>query len=183
MIELQSITVNESEVVTLANGVMLIGSKLNGSRPSAITIRTERGEIEIADFAQICYSLEAARLVPTCEVAIWNGKAFIVGLPSIVMAGEGVSVKCDLFRKTDEDNGFYRTEWVDAGQRIFCIYESGIVAWNDAGEVLWHVRKFWDDVFTGVEADGLVFLMHDGQRIMINQSDGSRRTPPNLPPS
>ena len=182
MIEIQDIAVTENEALTLANGVSLVGCKLIGSRPNAITIRTESGELKIPDFSQPRYSPEAARLVPTCEVAIWNGKAFIVGLPSVVVAGGGEAVKCDFFRKTDEDNGFYRTEWVDAAQRIFCIYESGIVAWANAGEVLWHVRKFWDDVFTGVQADCLLFVTHDGQKFIIDQSNGSRKPPADSSP-
>jgi hypothetical protein len=143
-----------------------------------MTIRTESSEIEIADFADGRFRTEVNCLLPTVEVVIWKSKAFIVGLPSVVIAAGGVLLKHDLFRNGGEDTGFYKTEWLDAGQRIFCIYESGIAAWNDNGDILWHVRKYWDDVFTGAEADGLTFVMHDGQKIMINQADGSRKLPP-----
>lgn len=177
MIELQDILLKEGEVVTVANGVKLIGSKPNGSRPSAITIRAESGEIEIANFAEMRFSPEAAGLVPICEVAIWKGHAFIVGLPAVVIAGGGAPLKCDLFRRIGEDAGFYKTEWVEAGQRIFCIYESGIAAWNEGGQELWHIRKSWDDVFMSAEADRLVLVRHDGQRILIDPSDGSQDPP------
>lgn len=80
--------------------------------------------------------------------------------------------------KDGEDTGFYKIEWLESGQRLFRIYQSGIVAWNEGGQVLWHIRKSWDDMFIGAEAEGLVFVMHDGQRTIIDQSDGSRRPPP-----
>ena len=182
MIANQDILVIEGEGVTLANGVKLIGSKSNGSRPNAITIRAENGEINVADFAEMRFSSEAAGLVPTCEVAIWKGFAFIVGLPAIVIAGDGVPVMRELFRRSGEDTGFYKTEWLEAGKRLFCIYESGIAAWNEGGQELWHIRKSWDDVFTGAESDKLVLMRHDGQRIVIDPSDGSQESPPDSPP-
>jgi hypothetical protein len=178
VIDHQDILVNEGETITLANGVKLIGSKPSGSRPNAITIRAENGEIIIADFAEMRFSSEAAGLVPTCEVAIWKGHAFIVGLPAVVIAGDGVPVKCELFRRSGEDTGFYKTEWLEAGKRLFCIYESGIAAWNEGGQELWHIRKSWDDVFTGADADRLVLMRHDGQRIVVNSSDGSQEPTP-----
>jgi hypothetical protein len=182
MIAPQDILVKEGEAVTLANGVKLIGSRPNGSRPNAITIRTENGEINIADFAEMRFSSETAGLVPTCEVAIWKGHAFIAGLPAVVIAGDGVPVKCELFRRGGEDTGFYKTEWLEAGQRLFCIYESGIAAWNQGGQELWHIRKSWDDVFTRADADQLVLIRHDGQRVVIDPTDGSQEPPPNSPP-
>jgi hypothetical protein len=104
-----------------------------------------------------------------CEVVIWNGVALIVGLPSVVVAARGRLARCDFFRKADEDSGFYRTQWVDGGQVLFCIYESGVIAWNDVGEVLWHVPKFWDDIFVEFDAGGLVFMAHGGEKFIINQ--------------
>lgn len=182
MIDLQDILVKEGEVVTLSNGVKLIGSKPSGSRPSAITIRAESDEIEVASFAEMRFSSESAGLVPTCEVAIWKGHAFIVGLPAVVIAGGGAPLKCDLFRRVGEDSGFYKTEWWEAGQRLFCIYESGVAAWNEGGQELWHLRKSWDDVITGVGTERLVLVRHDGQRIIINPSDGSQEPPPDPAP-
>ena len=182
MIEPQDILVKEGEVVTLANGAKLIVLKVNGSRPSAITIGTEGGEIEIADFAGGRFSTEVNCLVPTCEVVIWSGKAFIVGLPAIVVAGRNAPLKCDLFRNAGEDTGFYATEWKEIGERLFCIYESGVMAWSLDGVMLWHVRKSWDEVFSGVEANGLILIMEDGRKILIDQTDGSRIPPPYSPP-
>jgi hypothetical protein len=174
VIDVQDRLISEGEVVCLSNGVMLMVPKVNGSRPSAVTIKSDIAELEIVDFAQGRFSANVNCLVPVVEVVIWEGKAFIVGLPSIVIAGSGNLLKVDLFRKREEDTGFYMTEWMEFGQRLICVYESGIVAWSEDGHELWHIRKYWDDIFTGVEAGQLVLLREDGQRIIIDPSGGAR---------
>lgn len=182
MIERQDVVIAGAGAITVATGVELICPKTNDSRPSAITIRTYGGEVTIADFAEPRCGRQADRMVPTCEVVVWNGRVFIIGLPSVVVAGDGAPVKCDLFRKAGEDRGFYATEWIEAGNRLFCIYESGILAWRDGAQPLWHVRKYWDDLLSGVEAGDLVFVTNDGGRFLIAQSDGSRSLPTDSPP-
>jgi len=181
MIERQDIVLKEEET-SLTNGVKLIVAKQDGSRPSAIAIKIEGGELEISSFAEGRFNSEAVGLVPTCEAVIWSGKAFIVGLPAIVVAGRNAPLKCDLFRNAGEDTGFYATEWKEIGERLFCIYESGVMAWSLDGVMLWHVRKSWDEVFSGVEANGLILIMEDGRKILIDQTDGSRIPPPYSPP-
>jgi hypothetical protein len=176
MIALQDISFREGEIITLSNGVILVGSKPKRSL-SDIKIQTESREIEIANFAELSLSLEAGGL-PTCEVAIWKGVAFIVGFTAIVVVSEGEILKCDLFRKQNDDCGFYKTEWLDAGHRLFCVYESGILAWNEGGQQLWHISKFWDDVFAGFEGERLVLMIEGGDRIVIDPSNGSQERHP-----
>jgi hypothetical protein len=178
MMELLDISVREGEVVVLASDVKLVVSKVNGSRPSAMTVKTDSSRIEIDNFAGGRFNTDVNSLIPTVEVLIWWKHVFIVGLPAIVIVSEGELLKCQLFRNVDEDTGFYRTEWLEVGQRLICVYESGILAWNEGGQQLWHISKFWDDVFAGFEGERLVLMIEGGDRIVIDPSNGSQERHP-----
>ncbi|GAA4788646.1 hypothetical protein [Lysobacter hankyongensis] len=175
MIDRQEVFIKHGDPVFLKNGVKLEVSASIASRPSAILISAENGTIEIPSFtdSQINNKFE---LMPIFEVVYWNDIAIIVGLPSIVIVYEKKLLKIDLFRKATDDSGFYAIEWLEDDDRLFCIYEGGIISFNRHGEILWHIQKAWDDIFTSFENGDFILMEPDGKIIGIDSSNGFRKT-------
>lgn len=174
MIDRQEVFIKHGDPVFLKNSVKLEVSALIASRPSAISISSAKGTIEIPSFtdAQINNKFE---LVPICEIVYWNDISIIVGLPAMVIAHEKNLLKIDLFRKNTDDSGFYVTEWLEDHGLLFCIYEGGIIAFNHHGAMLWHIQKAWDDIFTSFENGDFILMDSNGKIIAIDSSNGARK--------
>jgi hypothetical protein len=172
------------EPIVLQDGVRILVSGRVGSRAASVVISTSSGELALADFAEQRFDPKVGALTPFCEVVRWKRWIFILGLPEIVIAGPGVLLKCELFRKPTDDSGFYQSDWAEIGGRIFCIYEGGVVAIGSEGAVLWHIQKAWDDTFAGVRDGNLLMVEAKGQRVALDGTTGARMPPPpDSPPS
>ncbi len=168
------------KTLVLPNGVTLMPTLPRDTRPATVKITTADGEIDVVGFAGMRLSSEHARgkdrFHPVCEVVFWNGKALLVGMQSLVIAGTEQPLIEPLFRREDEDIGFYAFKWIELDDHLMCIYESGVIGFDADAKPRWHINKYWDDVFQGITQDGLLFEGFDEQPFVIDPVDGTRRS-------
>jgi hypothetical protein len=95
-------------------------------------------------------------------------------MPMIIASSTGLST-LSLYRKSDEDTGFYQVTWFEEKALLLGIYEGGIFSLNDSGKVLWHIEKAWNDVFVSVDKEELRFMGYDEACFSVNKVTGQRR--------
>lgn len=147
-------------------------------RPSKARISAGGDAVEIEGFADRQFDAKARDFVPICEVVRWGTLRILAGLPALVVAGPGGLQKHDLFRTDSEDAGFYQMQWAEAGDRLLCAYESGLMVFDKAGSVLWHRRKYWDDVFLGLEGTSVKLFTADEEDLVLELESGEPKQSP-----
>jgi hypothetical protein len=83
-----------------------------------------------------------------------------------------------LFRQADEDQGFYRQQILALSDGFVLIYESGAARIKHTGDVVWHERLAWDDIFLKKDDTKLYYSSEFGEFAphdwTIEMADGSR---------
>jgi hypothetical protein len=64
--------------------------------------------------------------------------------------------------------------WAECMDLLVGMYEGGILAIDPIGRVIWHCRKYWDDLFEGVEGNLLIFSGFEGSSFRIDARSGVR---------
>jgi hypothetical protein len=77
-----------------------------------------------------------------------------------------------LFRRL-EDTEYWTTKIIEDRQRIIIVYESGVLALDEDLKVRWHRKKFFNDVFVGVEGDILKFVQDHDTPWRMRAKDGA----------
>lgn len=144
------------------------------SGADSATINYGPNSVTLSDFAQKHYSFDENALIPQCTVVRWNELLVIEGLMHIATISSGSGINhTKLFRKINEDNGFYSFSWLLIKKKLIGIYESGVIAVNENGAVAWHIPKSWDDTLISKSEEKLTLLREDGSTVEIQLNDGS----------
>jgi hypothetical protein len=115
------------------------------------------------------------------ELALQHeGRVFvaIVGLYKVLFldfAALSIRERLSLYREEGDDRGFYRMQLHPLPDAFLVNYESGVAKLNAAGELAWHRKMVWNDVFVREEDGALLFkneLNPKGFHISI--ADGSK---------
>lgn len=104
----------------------------------------------------------------------------VVGLRSVFVvnfAQEKASEALQLFRKPEDDQGFYRLELFPWRDGLLTLYESGTFLLDCEGNVVWHQRLDWGDVLVRHDDEKLYFVGEADEETYewtITISDGTR---------
>lgn len=148
------------------------------SRRSKARISVGGDAVEIEGFADRQFDAKARDFVPVCEVVRWGVLRIVAGLPALVVAGPGGLHQHELFRTGSENAGFYQMQWAEAGDRLLCAYERGLMGFDATGSRLWHRRKYWDDVFLGLEGTSIKLFTADEEDLVLDLESGEPRQSP-----
>lgn len=77
-----------------------------------------------------------------------------------------------LFRQVG-DAEYWILQIVDQDDRLYLIYEGGVLALDDAFTKLWHVRKFFNDELVSIEKEALRFCRDHELKWFVRLTDGS----------
>jgi hypothetical protein len=171
MIEIEDRFLRPGELVSLGDRLEIVAMECEASQPADVFFHGYSNELEIKGFAGQRFDKTVERLAPSCEIATWRAVQIIVGLPSVVVCTPSSLKPHTLFRSPVDDTGFYNVQWTEANDSLFCVYESGILALDTLGVVIWHRRKYWDDTFVGMNGNELTLLSERGL-IVLNAITG-----------
>lgn len=114
-------------------------------------------------FAQCAVGEKTASLVGEVKIA-FQGEGqecvAIVGLDRVLFVdipAASVREVLRLYRENIDDRGFYRMQLHPLENSFVINYEGGVARVDDSGQVVWHRKMAWDDVFVRVEGTMLVF--------------------------
>lgn len=145
---------------------------------TVLTIRS------LAEYTSHLYQGDKLRVLPTISYAVMN-----VPQPSLALIGQFKVVLLDMRTQSvreiltlfnrDEfyDRGFRRQHLVPLEDGFLLIYESGVARLQANGQVLWHVRVFWDDLFQGQDSEFVYYWSESEGDWGLKVADGSKVKP------
>lgn len=149
--------------------------------PFAVSVHAFSHTLIYQRFAQCTIGSHPGSFVGSIEVALQReGYAFlaVVGLYMVLFfdfKAHRVREVMKLFREETDDQGFYRMQLHPLLDGFLINYESGVARVRETGEVAWHRKMVWNDVFVREEDSALLFkneLNPKGFHISIR--DGSK---------
>ncbi|HSX58705.1 MAG TPA: hypothetical protein VLF18_00765 [Tahibacter sp.] len=165
-----------SDTATVLGGSLVIRSKLNkGDRAADLIFEFRDGLILEKNFMDLRFNEASKKLVPILEVLWWGGCAVMIGLRVwLVLAGSPIAQvdRLELHRSASDDSGFYSLRFLEIDSVLIGVYEGGVVAVSNAGKIIWHRQKHWDDELLCVDGDRLVFLAENGRRFALDCGSG-----------
>lgn len=147
-----------------------------GDQPANLILKFEGGELIEQGFAGLRFDDNFKQLMPLVEIGQWKDLILVMGVKRwlIFKSDPPKPLRTiDLYRKRDEDTGFYRVTFNVCEQLLLAVYEGGVLAMSTKGDVLWHRKKHWDDELLQIEGKRLVFLSEAGERFALNCENGN----------
>lgn len=159
--------------------VLSVSAKLGkGDRPADVIFIFGKHEHSEKDFAELIFDVERGGMVPSIEIVKWSSLLVVAGIRRwIVFSDDGAQLcaRIELFRNSDDDSGFYQTNFQGCEKMLVGVYEGGVAGISDDGLMSWHVEKKWDDLLLSTDGGRLTFLMEGGGRYEIDCSTGERK--------
>ena len=132
-------------------------------------------------FAQSMVGKREMSFVGEVELAVRpEGRVFIaiVGLYKALFldfAEPSIRELLSLYREETDDRGFYRMQLHPLSDGFLINYESGVARVDATGEVAWHRKMVWNDVFVRGEEGALLFKNEINPKgFHISIADGSK---------
>lgn len=150
--------------------------RVKGDRPAKVVLMFNGGETIEPDFAGLRFDEESNQLMPLVEVGRWGNLVLVLGLrkwlifkasPMVLTSG------IELHRDTNDDTGFYRVDFHECEGLLIAIYEGGVMAITDTGEVVWHRKKHWDDELLEIQNGRVMLLAETGERFAFDCRNGT----------
>jgi hypothetical protein len=167
-----------SEAASVHGTPLLAAARLNkGDRPATIVFNLNGQEVVEESFAGLIFDNVKGSLVPSVEVVQWQSLFLVLGIRRWLIFKNAPIKQCrtlDLHRAASDDTGFYATEFQAYEELLMGIYEGGSVCISPSGEIMWHIEKYWDDIFLGIEESSLVFMIEGGARYAIDCKTGKK---------
>jgi hypothetical protein len=162
----------------ISSGLKLTFLKSERDLPCDISLSVSGVEYVLPKLACLVFDKDSKQFVPNIEVVSWgNDILVILGLAAWVIVsktqGKIIAVQ-KLQRNTIEDQGFYMTRWVEEEEILLGIYESGVMAINREGEVVWQITKSWDDCFLRIVKGQIEFQPEFGGNFGVNILTGEK---------
>lgn len=163
----------------LGTSDIYVSTRLNkGGRPADVLFRFGEESVVERSFAGLRFLSERNDLVPIFEFVQWKSLVIAIGLTRMLIFRANppsVLTSTQLFRAAREDTGFYSVRADAFGHTLIVLYESGIASVSGDGELLWHRKKYWDDIVTFVD-ENIVILEDDaGSETTIDCRTGELR--------
>jgi hypothetical protein len=102
----------------------------------------------------------------------------VVGLYKVLFldfAALSIRELLSLYREETDDRSFYRMQLHPLADSFLINYESGIARIADTGEVAWHRKMVWNDVYVKEEDGALLFKNEINPKgFLISFADGSK---------
>jgi hypothetical protein len=149
--------------------------------PLDLVIRAFEQKQTYQRFAQCMVGKHPISFVGEVELAInREGRIFVavVGLYKVLFlnfAALTIRELLTLYREEMDDRGFYRMQLHPLPDAFLVNYESGMARVSSAGEVVWHRKMVWNDVFVREEDGALLFKNElNPKGFHISVADGSK---------
>ena len=178
MIELGECHLSEGPNLFCGGRVSVTFVPSKADRPVGVTIESESSRIPLDNFAPRSFDPVTRTKRPGIEIATWDDVFVILGLLDCVILNSRRSPELDvvrLFRSVDEDSGFHATRFIEAGDRLLLVYEGGVMCVDRASNVMWHSKKYWDDVLVSASADRVCFVGYGEETYCLDVGTGARR--------
>ncbi len=175
MIAIENKIVGVAPTEILGASLTAIAERNKRDRPANLVLKFEGGEVHEASFTKIRFDAESNQLMPLLEVGQWENIVLVMGWKKwLIFSVTPVTQigSLDLHRSENEDAGFYRVNFLSQNGLLIAVYESGVAAISGAGKVVWHRKKYWDDVLLQANDGRLIFLTESGQRFAFECSSG-----------
>lgn len=177
MIELGECHLSEGPNLFCGGRVSVTFVPSKADRPVGVMVESESARIVLDNFAQRSFHPATRTKRPSIEIATWDDVFIILGLLDCVIFKPRRSPELDavrLFRSVDEDSGFHATRFIEAGDRLLLVYEGGVMCVDRASNVMWHSKKYWDDVLVSASADRVCFLGYGEETYCLDVESGAR---------
>ena len=102
----------------------------------------------------------------TNDVAIFGGEKVYW-----INAAEELKQHYDLFRSAGNEE-YWVTTIIHVPTGLIIVYEAGVIAFDEALVVQWHIRKYWNDEFIGQEGDLFNFMGEDDKKWSVRVVNG-----------
>jgi hypothetical protein len=140
---------------------------------STLNVRFESGsELQLAQCVDLSQQLEAPRVfviegTPPDRFLIFGGEKMYWLTP------EGLILEEFRLLREQRHEEYWQTQIVGCSDGILAIYEGGVVAIDENLQVRWQKKKFFNDVFVGLEDGFLNFVQDDDTLWRMRVSDGA----------
>jgi hypothetical protein len=131
-----------------------------------VIVRAFEKELHLPEFARALPASKATRSSypwaayidyalgsPRCPVAVLAGERSVAIANFRDHSFDGFQ----LFRQSDEDQGFWNLEMFFTREGLVVLHESGVALINNAGKLAWHEKIIWNDKMFARDDEKLLF--------------------------
>lgn len=177
MIPVNEMIISSCWAVVPGTEIYLSSDSQESGREKDLLIKNGQNFQIESSFSRFIFDEKEKKLAPFISTVNWSSLLLLFGavrclLINTISASPGLSI--ELFRREDEDSGFYDIKAMEIIDALIVIYESGVFSVSRSGQVDWHVHKMWDDVFVSAREGNIFFLMSDGGYFSIDRISGAR---------
>lgn len=140
--------------------------------------RLLRVQFETGQRLELPSAVDVSELISDPRIFIIEGKLldqvllFGGGQCYVVGSQGAVEHSFSLFR-SEGDEEYWVTTFLERAPDLIIVYEAGVLAIDASFTVLWHQRKYYNDVLDGVEEDRLIFVRDHDTKWQMSLTDGA----------
>lgn len=160
MILTREISLEDKIPKTVLDGLTVTSFVKDGQEFADLLVDVPCQQFRSSSFLSLTFDFDKKIFVPFLSIVNWNNLILLMGAMSwitVLMPHKKFAPFVELNRRKDDDRGFYDVYFCCENGFLIAIYEGGVIGFSEKGEILWHHKKTWDEIFVRLESGKLYF--------------------------